>query len=89
MTLNTEHVPDFDGLLTKYSILPKFTPSELKDSNNFWNLLVALAINSLRAYFFETMLIYAIDSRTNLTAIQVIETPTAQHTSKQPKRSVS
>lgn len=35
MTLNTEHVPDFDGLLTKYSILPKFTPSELKDSNNF------------------------------------------------------
>jgi putative glycosyltransferase (TIGR04372 family) len=35
MILTTEHVPDFDGLLTKHSILPKFTSSELKDGDHF------------------------------------------------------
>lgn len=35
MTLTTEHVPDFDGLLSKYSVLPKFTTSELKEGNHF------------------------------------------------------
>jgi len=35
MTITTEHVPDFDGLLSKHSILPKFTASELHDGNKF------------------------------------------------------
>ncbi len=35
MTLTTEHVPDFDGLLSQYSILPKFTSSELIDGKHF------------------------------------------------------
>lgn len=35
MTFITEHIPDYEGLLSKYSIFPKFTSSEVSNGNQF------------------------------------------------------
>lgn len=35
MTFITEHIPDYGGLLSKYSVFPKFTSSEIHDGIQF------------------------------------------------------